>query len=83
MAEWCMAHPWMTFFLAALALLVIDSVLCTLFKSISNANKPHAVIASVIGMASGWYTQNIYLLLLNGFLFIGNLLLHKGGKGDG
>ena len=43
MAEWCMAHPWMTFFLAALALLVIDSVLCTLFKSISNANKPHVI----------------------------------------
>ena len=53
MAEWCMAHPWMTFFLAALALLVIDSVLCTLFKSISNANKPHIVEVKTGGDEDG------------------------------
>jgi hypothetical protein len=32
MSEWCMAHPWMTFFLAALAILALDSIasnICT------------------------------------------------------
>ena len=27
MAEWCMAHLWMTFLLAALALIVLDAAL--------------------------------------------------------
>lgn len=35
MAEWAMAHPWLTFFLAGLALLVLDSVI---------ANICHAVV---------------------------------------
>ena len=38
-----------------------------------------AAIAAVVGMAVGWNTQNIYTLQLNGFLLIGNILLHKGG----
>lgn len=31
MAEWCMAHPWMTFWLVALAFVVIDNALANLF----------------------------------------------------
>lgn len=35
MSEWIMAHPWMTFFLAALALLVIDSAISNICKMVS------------------------------------------------
>lgn len=42
MAEWCMAHPWMTFWLVALALVVIDNALANFvrgraFKSCADA----------------------------------------------
>lgn len=36
MAEWCMAHPWMTFLLAALALIVLDAALTNFFRFMNN-----------------------------------------------
>ena len=35
MGEWMMAHPWMTFFLFSLALLVIDSAVTNICKAVS------------------------------------------------
>lgn len=35
MAEWCMAHPWMTFFLAMTTLIVGDDILSHICKIIA------------------------------------------------
>ena len=32
MAEWCMAHPWMTFFLVCLALCVLDNIVLNILR---------------------------------------------------
>lgn len=34
MGEWIMAHPWMTFFLAGLALLVVESIITNICKAV-------------------------------------------------
>lgn len=36
MVDWCMAHPWMTFWLGVIALLVIDSAITNLFRFCNN-----------------------------------------------
>lgn len=32
MTEWCMAHPWMTFWLILMAIFAIESIGITLFR---------------------------------------------------
>lgn len=32
MVEWMMAHPWLTFWLGALALVVIDDIICCVVR---------------------------------------------------
>jgi hypothetical protein len=39
MAEWCIAHPWMTFLLAALAIYSIDCQIANLFRVILASRK--------------------------------------------
>ena len=34
MAEWCMAHPWLTFFLILFALVVLDNVIGNILRVI-------------------------------------------------
>ena len=41
MSEWIMVHPWMTFFLAALALLVIDSAIANICKVVLGGKNNH------------------------------------------
>lgn len=36
MLEWAMTHPWMTFFLIALALLVLDGAITNMFRFFNN-----------------------------------------------
>lgn len=35
MTEWCMAHPWLTAFIATVALLVIDDAVANICKLIA------------------------------------------------
>ena len=39
MAEWCLAHPWMTFFLLTIALLVIDEIVCAIANALASKNR--------------------------------------------
>lgn len=36
MVEWCMAHPWMTFFLIYWALKVLDNIAINILKMLQN-----------------------------------------------
>lgn len=39
MTEWCLAHPWMTFFLLTFALLVIDEIVCAIANALASKNR--------------------------------------------
>ena len=45
MTEWCMAHPWLTAFIATVALLVIDDIvdhICGLIAFLAHQRGDHA-----------------------------------------
>lgn len=36
MAEWCMAHPWLTFWIIIVGLIVLDDVVMNLYRIFNN-----------------------------------------------